>query len=144
MDSVDELLLIKGIDAQTFAKLLPYVTVYAAADNSGVRRTNADLVNINTAPLPVIMSLADNVSQQQAEAVINQREIEPLTITKPGSTIEDYSGFSGKGIPSRIVVKPSNLHITVTVEENRIKRIIECVVTTGQGGPGTILYWKET
>jgi type II secretory pathway component PulK len=138
MDSVDELLLIKGIDAQTYAKLLPYVTVYGAVSDSGVGGPDTDLININTAPLPVIMSLADNISTQAAGAVIHQREAEPFTADGKGR-IETYSGFGGNGIPSRIVVKPSNLHITVTAEENRIKRVVECVVTTA----GKILYWKE-
>ncbi|MCL5022319.1 MAG: type II secretion system protein GspK, partial [Nitrospirae bacterium] len=52
MDSVDELLLIKGIDRASFDKLFPYVTVYGYDGRPDDAR-----INMNTASIPVIMSL---------------------------------------------------------------------------------------
>ena len=125
-DSVDELLLIKGITNETYEKLLQYVTVYGRSDDLSI--------NINTAPIPVIMSL--NITLPDAEAIAKEREI------KPFESVADFTGkFPAAGTPvqQNLAVDPSFYRIRITAEENRIKRVIECVVTTS----GTILYWKE-
>ena len=137
MDSVDELLLIKGIDQTTYEKLLPYVTVY------GFDATDSPLVNINTASIPVIMSLDERITKAMAEALVNQRVLEPFTM--PGEL--QKVGFSStliSSISDRITATlPQNVRITSVAEENKIKRIIESTVSINRGNQGTIQYWRE-
>jgi type II secretory pathway component PulK len=138
MDSVDELLLIKGIDRQTYEALLPYVTVYGynySDLNPGDRR-----VNVNTASIPVIMSLG--ISKEQAEEIVNYRKLEPFT--QPGDLDKTGLDPAFRSSISQLFTTdpPMNFRITSVAEENRIKRVIETVVTT-VGLSQSVRFWRE-
>lgn len=137
MDSVDELLMIKGIDRLTYETLLPYVTVYGYSSTDDAR------ININTAPIPVIMSLNESISKEQAEAVVNQRKLEPF---------DGVGGLSRAGIdPSLIasgqifgskVSPPQIFRVTSISEENKIRRVMETVVLVS-GLSQSVRFWRE-
>ncbi|HYA27116.1 MAG TPA: type II secretion system minor pseudopilin GspK [Thermodesulfovibrionales bacterium] len=133
MDSVDELLMIKGIDRKTYEKLLPYVTVY------GYQGPYNALININTASIPVIMSLG--ISEMQAQEILNYRKLTPFKTTgelqSAGINPSLINSLQGK-----IVFSPTNFRITSVAEENKIKRVIECVITTS-GLSQTVMSWRE-
>ena len=135
MDSVDELLLIKGVDAQTYEVLAPYVTVY------GYLGTEDTRVNINTASVPVIMSLSERISRERAEEVVNQRKIaafEKLSeLSRAGFDNTMITAITGKASAD----PPMTFHITAVSEEKKIKRVIETVVK--MDGPGQVVYWRE-
>jgi len=134
MDSVDELLLIKGIDRQTYEKLSPYVTVYGFVGMEDRR------ININTAAIPVIMSFNENITKEMAERLVRSRELEPFTT--PGDLVN--AGFAVNLSPDIITTDfPRNFRITSVSEENKIKRVIEGVVRVNRGSQGTIFYWRE-
>ena len=63
MASASELLLVKGVDYATYQALRPYVTALPG-------RTP---INVNTAPVPVLMSLAEGLSQSDAEQLVEGR-----------------------------------------------------------------------
>jgi len=137
MDSVDELLLIKGIDRHTYEKLSPYVTVY------GFGGTDDRRININTAAIPVIMSLNENgmITREMAERLVRSRELEPFNstseVTRAGIEENMLLGNFVTAYP------PVNFRITSVSEENKIKRVIEGVVKVTGGSQGTIFYWRE-
>ncbi len=130
IESTDEILLIKGFNQEIYYRLLPYITVYA------VDKNNLQFININTAPEPVIMSLADGITKDQAEKIILARPFDNI------SKVEKAAPGLGLG-HTKIIVKPVNFRIISAAEENRIKRIIECVVEI-RGSSYIIKYWKET
>ena len=138
LDSVDELLLIKGIDRQTYEKLSPYVTVYGYDGTSGSR-----LININTAPIPVIMSLAEGISKDDAQRIVNARELKPFTGTGDENFAVAAGSLKAYFTDDKVVMDASNFRITAIAEENKIKRVIEAVVRIGGGSQGVILYWRE-
>lgn len=129
MDSIDELLLVKTIDMDTYSKLQPYVTVHA------YDRFNPQLININTASLPVIMSLSEGMTKSLAERIIQARPFASI------SEIEKIAPGLGLG-PTKITIRAVNFRITSIAEENKIKRIIECTSEI-RGGSYIIKYWKE-
>lgn len=137
LDSVDELLLVKGIDSQAYDKLSPLVTVY------GIEQVYNNLININTASRAVIMSLDDNITEALAERVINYRALEPFNGVSDLVKVAGFEGPLGQSLMNKITVKASNFRITSVAEEDRIKRIIECVVVV-KGGGLLIGYWQET
>jgi len=135
MNSMDEIRLI--VDEESCKKLLPFVTVY------GTDTVYANIININTAPLPVLMALDDALTMELAQRIEHFRSIEPF---KKPSDIVKVSGFEGplgQSLMGRIVVKASTLRITSVAAENRITRIIECVAEM-KGGRFVIRYWQET
>jgi type II secretory pathway component PulK len=136
LDSVDELLIIKGIDRRTYEILLPYVTVFSYDD----RQTFSPLININTASIPVIMSFG--ISKNQAEEIVNYRKLEP---SRDPSGLLQKAGLEPGLISSLSGVfetKPANFRIVSVSEENGIKRVIESVVAVG-GISRTVKYWRE-
>jgi general secretion pathway protein K len=136
MDSCDELCLIPGVDSQMYKTLEPFITVY------GVDTISSSLVNINSAPLPVIISLDDNITEQLAERIIKYREMEPLKGPSDLVKIAGFEGPLGQSLMGRITVKAVNFRITSIAEDNNIKRIIECVAWNNDGGFVT-RYWRE-
>ncbi|HWR58636.1 MAG TPA: type II secretion system minor pseudopilin GspK [Thermodesulfovibrionales bacterium] len=129
MDSVDELLLIRGVERETYEKLLPYVTVY------GYGGTDDPRVNVNTASIPVIMTLA-GIFKESAETLVNQRELKPFNSPGEAANI-------GINLPTSFFLAetPRNFRITAVGEENKIRRVIESVINTGAGSQ--VKYWRE-
>ena len=122
LDSVDELLLIPGIDRESYGKLMPYVTIYGSGNDTF-------LINVNTADVPVIRSLADNTSEAMAGRIISYR---PLTSLQ---AVPDIGMDFGSG---HVTYSGNTFHIVATAESNGIKRIVESVL---EGN--TVKYWKE-
>jgi type II secretory pathway component PulK len=138
MDSTDELLAIRGIDLKTYEKLLPYVTVYG--------KEGSLLININTATVPVIMSLSSDISRELAERVVEYRKINPfrnkgdLQYVPGFGTL--YNSISGMITTGSSTDSSLNYRIRSVAEENKIKRVIESVVE--KTGPTVkVKYWCE-
>ena len=125
--SVDELRLIEGIDNKIFDRISPYITVFG--DNQ---------ININTAEVPVLVSLNDNMTEAHANKIIDYRE---------DSSFEHPSHVQLAGIEysianplmKRTTVKSSYFRITSTSTVNGITRIIESVMDTSR----KIYFWRE-
>ena len=65
---ISELKLVRGIDDEVFAKLRPLVTVLP----------DVTAINVNTAPLEILMSLAPAIDRATANMVVEARKIRPL------------------------------------------------------------------
>jgi general secretion pathway protein K len=132
LHSVDELLLIKGINRKDYDKLLPYITVY------GDR--NALQININGAEAPVLMCLSEAITEEYAQRVIDYREAKPF---EEISYLQRVNGFTSEiynPISAMIIKKGTNFSIKSTASSGGVKRIIEMVMDTTKG---KIEYWKE-
>lgn len=65
---VSELKLVRGVDDEVFEKLRPFITVLPAAT----------AINVNTAPLEVLMSLGPALDRATANMIIAARKVRPL------------------------------------------------------------------
>lgn len=135
MDSVDELWLIE--DSKVYEKLLPFVTVY------GMGNISSNIININTASVTVLMMLDDMMTDELAGRIESYRSLEPFQKTSDIVKVAGFEGSLGQSLIGRIAVKASNFHITSVAEQNRMKRIIECVMEKSAGG-FKVRYWQET
>ncbi|MEO8401436.1 MAG: type II secretion system minor pseudopilin GspK [Gammaproteobacteria bacterium] len=68
MISVSELRMIQGVNAEIFQALLPYVTVLPEKTK----------ININSAPIPVVMSLSPAITLETAQALDTFRRATPF------------------------------------------------------------------
>jgi general secretion pathway protein K len=134
MDSVDELWLIE--DSKVCEKLLPFVTVY------GMGEISANIININTASVTVLMMLDDMMTDELAGRIESYRSLEPFQKTSDIVKVAGFEGSLGQSLIGRIAVKASNFRITSVAEQNRMKRIIECVMEESAGG-FKVRYWQE-
>ena len=75
MTSVSELQAVYGVTPQVYAALLPYVCVLppASIPGSGTPVAMATPINVNTASVPVLMSLATGITQDQAQQIVDAR-----------------------------------------------------------------------
>ncbi len=130
--SVDELQLIEGVENSVFDTIRPYVTVH---DNKG---SLIYQININTAELPVLASLHNDMTETLAQNIISERENFPFENT---SALQNVPGMEiiGPLLGGRIAVKSTNYRITTTATVNEITRIIESVVDTSL----SVLFWRE-
>jgi len=134
MDSVDELSLLT--DAVSCSKLMPYVTVY------GIGGFNGNIININTASVFVLMALDEAMTRELAERIIAFRSLEPFRKASDIVKVAGFEGSLGQSLMGRISVKAVHFRITSTAEENRIKRIIECVLEKS-GESFVVKHWRE-
>ncbi|MDX1900701.1 MAG: type II secretion system minor pseudopilin GspK [Gammaproteobacteria bacterium] len=68
MTSISELHLVKGVTPKLFAKLAPYITALPELTQ----------ININTAEIPILMSLVSGMTTTQAKAIIAARKETPF------------------------------------------------------------------
>lgn len=132
LDSLDELLLIKGINREAYDKLRPYVTVYGVTERMNI--------NINTAEIPVIMSLSNAMTEEMAKSIVRQREFKPFT----GTDDPDLTATLGDlktPLMGVIDVRSNFFHVTSVAEEEGIKRVIDSVLE--MRGDVIVRYWKE-
>lgn len=96
------------------------------------------LVNINSAPPPVLMSLSEEVSREMAGRVVAWREQERF---KNIGELARVAGFekAAMTLAPLITVKPTALRLWAMAEEGGIKRAVETVADAN----GKILYWRE-
>jgi general secretion pathway protein K len=136
LDSIDELLLIPGLDAETFEKMRPFVTIY------GTARNETALININSAEIPVLMSLSDSISRDMAERIIQFRTSTPF---ERETDIFQIAGFDSRVVNpllTYITVKGRAFNFRSTAQSGKIKRVIDAVIEIS-GNSRTVRYWKE-
>jgi len=125
--TIDELRLIDGIDRNIFDKISPYLTV-----------SGNNIVNINTAELPVLVSLDNEMTESLAKNIIEHRKSYPFEDT---SSVQNLSGMETIGVRliGKISVKASSFRITSRATVNEITRIIESVIDPS----AKIHFWRE-
>jgi type II secretory pathway component PulK len=129
------------IDRQTFIQIADKITVTSDSQIPG-------RININTAPLEVLMALfhEDVQSEQIAQAIISERSsrmygfesiAELLSVSSV--TLERF-----KEIADRIAVRSDvyTIHCTATANISGAKLQTECVADRSIN-PGAILYWYQ-
>jgi general secretion pathway protein K len=130
--SMDELLLVPGIDKGVYDKLLPYVTIYGAR--------NSIKININGAGLPLLTALHGEMTGELAQRIVSRRDLKPFAQTDQLQSVAGFDKGLGTALIGRITVKGDVFRIVSTASsEDGIKRSIECVIDSAD----KIYYWKE-
>jgi general secretion pathway protein K len=145
LDSLGEMLLIKGISPEIFygtdtkKALRDYLTVYSDSSSnpsSGI----APKININTASLPVLMSLFPSVDQGMAQAVLNYRQLKPFRRPEDLRLIPGWNNIY-PAISSEIDVRSNYFSVEITGVYHEARALIQAVVKR-EGGKTRILFWK--
>ncbi len=127
--SIEELKFIEGVDNKIFDAINPYLTVYGNENNS---------ININTAKLPVLVCMHDDMTETLAEKIIDYREISPF---EDKNHLQRISGMEtiGQKLLGRITVKSSTFRVRASATVNEITRTIESVMDSSL----IVQYWRE-
>lgn len=128
LKSTDELLMIKDYTPDTFSKISPFVSPY----NTDGR------VNINTAPLEVLLTLSDEMTGQLARKVIDFRKDRPFKDISDIMKVSDFEKI-GFELQDKITVKSDTFRIYSRAVSGEIARDAEAVYKLKSG----FMYWRE-
>lgn len=125
--SVSELRLLKGVDKEVYATLAPHVCALPTRVP----------INVNTASAPVLMSLADGISDADADALIEGRGDEGY------ANIDDFrkqSAVAGRTIPPELIgVQSDYFVVTSSVKFGRITVNYQSMIQRSDTGATRIL-----
>jgi general secretion pathway protein K len=135
LDSLDELLLIKGMDPSIFyggegkEGLKDYLTVHSDGR-----------INLNTASPTIIMSLSPKIDQAMAQAVIAYRREKPF---KTPEVLRSLPGWDAvyPSISSEIMVQSNYFSIEVVGNYREARALVQAVVRR-EGRRTRLLAWK--
>ena len=125
--NIDELKLVNGMTGEIFNKISPNITTYGNGK-----------ININTAEIPVLISLDKDIDESLAKNIIEYRKSTPFENT---NHLVRVSGLEATGIRimSRITVKGHIFKVKAIARVNEITRIIESIMDTSM----KIYFWRE-
>ncbi|WKZ32654.1 MAG: type II secretion system minor pseudopilin GspK [Thermodesulfobacteriota bacterium] len=126
--SIGELLMIKGFSPEVLSMLKPFVSPY-----------NTDgLINVNTAPLEVLLALSDEMTEELARNLIKRRMERPF---RDRSEIMKVPGFeeAGYGLMDGIKVESRIFSVHSRATSGEVSREIEAVFEAEKG----VLYWRR-
>jgi len=129
-ESTDVLLLIPGITIRDFSVLDPYVTVYGDA-----------MVNINSADLPVLMSLSPKITETMAKQIKSFRRSSPFLRT---SDVVKVPGFSSLGVDliGKISINSIFFKLKIKVSYKGIKKEV-WVIAKNRANRMIVESWRE-
>jgi len=164
LDTLEEILMIDGMDDEFFNKIKDYVTVYP----------DDKKINLSTAPKVVLMAaikgsavpaiegtgryeddneIDDDLAEQAADEIIAAREEDPVVTRSKARDIVSDIGDNAQisaGLVGVAISSGNSEIFTVTAvgslgEENPTKRVIEAVIKKkgGQQPSVDIVTWKE-
>jgi general secretion pathway protein K len=135
--SITELPATEKVDANTLALLDPHVTVYARA--SGAPST----INVNTAGVPALASIAPEINQSMAQAIVAKRE--------QLSFFKDVADFKNNFPALNVVTQIDKLITTQSawflavgrIEHGRIDIVRQALINRPVGGGAATLVWSR-
>jgi len=117
LDTIDELRLVQGYDADILARLRPHVTAHGGSR-----------INVNTASREVLLALADEMDPAAADAIIEARAQQPLTSVEGLKTLPALATVYGF-IYLYADVQSETFRVLATGTVNDGRRAIEAIVT---------------
>jgi general secretion pathway protein K len=135
LDSVEEVLLLKGMDPAIF---------YGNEEREGLRNfltVHSDgRININTASLPVLMSLSSKVDEAMAQAVLDHRGKGPFQKTEDLRSVPGWDSVYPL-ISSEITVGSNYFSVEILGSYREARASVQTLIRR-EGGRTRILFWK--
>jgi general secretion pathway protein K len=135
LDSLGEILLIKEMDEATFygteekEGLGKYLTIYSEGK-----------ININTAGIPILMSLSPRIDQSSAKAVLDYRALKPFRQNEELRSVPGWGQIYAE-ISSEITVRSSFFAIEVLGYYRDALAAAQTVVKR-EGKKTRVLFWR--
>lgn len=139
LDTIDELLFIDGFTSELFYRK-------PGDDKPGLRDCltleSTGVVNVNTAPAPVLMAISDAISENTADAIVKERGREPFGSVHDlvGRGVMDQRTYDK--IRQGLTIKGSTIHVRITAETDGAVKMSEARLT-GSGKSARVQYLRE-
>ncbi|MFQ6079596.1 MAG: general secretion pathway protein GspK, partial [Thermodesulfobacteriota bacterium] len=129
LDTLSELLMIKGVTDEVYGKISKYLTIYSDAK-----------VNINTAGKDVLVCLDDEIDEGIAEDIIQYREEKPFdTKDELKDVLNDEEIY--KRIKDIITVQSNAFNVVSTGRVKRVEKVVRAVINR-EVGKISYRYWR--
>ncbi|MCK4911080.1 MAG: type II secretion system minor pseudopilin GspK [Thermodesulfovibrionales bacterium] len=127
LSSIEEVSQIPGIDAATYAKLKPYITVHGSG-----------AININLAEEPVLMAISPEMGKDMAQLIIKGRGSNRFeTEADVNSAAPGYKDLKDK---LTVVFFGNRFRVlSIAQDEEGLVRTVECVLEPN----GKVVNWRE-
>ncbi|MGQ9695496.1 MAG: type II secretion system minor pseudopilin GspK [Thermodesulfobacteriota bacterium] len=136
LSNLQEMMLIKGMDQKIF---------YGSEDKEGLGKYltlySNGRININTAPLPVLMSLSPKIDQPLAQTLVAYRRQKPFKKLEDLRNVPGWDGIYAE-ISSEITVRSNFFSVSILSNFREAKSIIQAVLKR-EGKKTKIILWKE-
>jgi general secretion pathway protein K len=120
---IGEMRYVDGIDDEVFDRISPFLTVHGNK-----------MININTAELPVLASLHEDITGALAEKIVDFRDITPFQSMSDVWNMTGLLSFGGN-----ITFKSSYFRVVAQAEVNGTVRTVESVTDTSM----KVHVWRE-
>lgn len=131
MISPSELRQVQGVTPPIYRRLAPYITALPMATG----------INVNTAPAAVLMSLADGIGLEEAEALVAARPEDGFTSVDQFLALDV---FAGRGVSADgLSVASQYFLLSATARLDRLRVPVLSVVQRDQRGRGMVLQRTE-
>lgn len=142
MTSVSELELVRGMTPQIYAALLPYVcaipvTAVTAGQGGSSSTSTGWALNINTASPLMLMSLAQNVSEDQVQSIVAARAAQGITQSELSSLNINLNSQGASSPPTGFTSNYFLLTVTAEIGSTRVTMYSLLHYTGGLGGQVT-------
>jgi general secretion pathway protein K len=136
LETPEELLLVKGLTAQVYRRLAPYVTVYGDG-----------LVNINTAPKRVIESLCEQMDPALTQVIVERRRVRPFRSLEELRQVQGMTEVIYDRIQRLITVESAGLYyrLQATGQVDNLSRTVSAILrrNKGDGTVDIVRYTEE-
>lgn len=139
LETLEELSLVKGFAGKAFERLRPFVTIYYPDTPTAM----AAKININTAPPEVIAALADGMTKELTDQVLEYRKTTPFKDTSElGTKIPGLDRIATPTVQAQTTIKGAVYRIRSEARVRETTRVVEAVVRIS-GMQSAVLYWRE-
>ncbi len=134
-DSIDQLLLVKGVTPDIFEALQPFLTIYGDGT-----------ININTAPELVLESMSEKMDAALAKLIVERRNVRPFQNleeirTLPAMTDEIYTAISRTATVRPVA--PCYQAVSQATAGRTSVTIVSVIKPDSQTGAIDVLSYKE-
>jgi general secretion pathway protein K len=129
LDTLSELLMIRGVTDELYGKISKYLTVYSNGT-----------ININTAGKDVLMCLDEGMDEATAQEIINYRTDKPFDGKEELKEVMNNDEVYGR-MSSIIDVKSNAFGVTSVGRVERVEKAIRAVIDR-TGKTITCRYWR--
>lgn len=135
--SITELPATEKVDVNTLALLDPYVTIYERANGAPSK------INVNTASVPVLMSIAAEINQSMAQAIVAKRE--QLTyFNSVQNFLINFPALNSVKQADQLMTVQSGWFLAVgRLEHGRVDLVRQALIKRPTGGGVPTLVWSR-
>ena len=136
LQAPEELRLVRGITAEVYQRLAPYVTVYGDG-----------LIAINTAPKRVIESLSEQMDPALAQGIVARRQVKPFRSLDELRQVPGMTDAVYQVIRRVVTVQPAGLYyrLQATGQVDHVSRAVSAILqkNTGNGTVDIVRYRED-